>query len=81
MHSLIIPDVEIEFLKSVSVLAIIEEAFVAELLLVFLIDINGQDDRTSGDGRRLVVQESGVIKLEFTDLEGHILDGFVGVII
>ena len=79
MHSLIIPDVEIEFLKSVSVLAIIEEAFVAELLLVFLIDINGQDDRTSGDGRRLVVQESGVIKLEFTDLEGHILDGFVGL--
>ena len=44
MHCLIIPDFKIEFLKSILHLAIIEESFLAVLVLVFLVNIDGKNN-------------------------------------
>jgi len=41
MHSLIIPDLEVQLLESVFGLAIIEETFLAILVFVFFVNIDG----------------------------------------
>lgn len=43
MNSLIIPDVKVQLLETVRVFAIIEEPFVALLLLVLLVDVDRED--------------------------------------
>jgi hypothetical protein len=49
VHSLIIPDIKVHLLRSIGVLALTEETFAAELLLVLLINVDGQNYRAGGD--------------------------------
>jgi hypothetical protein len=68
-------------LKATGNFAIAEESFRRVVLSVFLVNVNGKDHSASCHHGGLVIEKSGVIELEFTDLESHILDGLVGVII
>ena len=81
MHCLIIPDFKIELLKSILHLAIIEESFLAILVLVFLVNIDGKNYRAGCYLRWLESKESSVIELELGDLESHVYDGFVLVVV
>jgi hypothetical protein len=81
MHCLIIPDFKIEFLKSILHLAIIEESFLAILVLVFLVNIDGKNNWAGCYLRWLEFEESGVIQLELGDLESHVYDSFVLVVV
>jgi hypothetical protein len=62
-------------------LEIIKESFLTVLVFIFLEDIDGQNYRASSYLGRLIFKESGVIELELTDLEAHINDGFVRVVV
>jgi len=62
-------------------LTIIKESFLTILIFIFLEDIDGQNNRASSYLGRLIFKESRVIQLELADLEAHINDSFVGVIV
>lgn len=78
---MVIPDIKVELLKTVGIFTVGKEPFVVVLFLILLEDVDGQNDGASGDHGRLVVQEFGLVQLELADLESHILNGFVCVIV
>lgn len=82
VHVLVIPDLRIELHQAIrTTLAIDEEVLVLILLQVTLIDVDGQDDCTGCDYRRAVLQELGVIALKLADLERHVVNRFVEVVV
>ena len=62
-------------------MTIIKEAFLTVLVFVFFKDINGQNNRAGSNLRRFIFKESCIIQLELADLEAHVDDGFVGVVV
>lgn len=61
--------------------AVLEEARRLGLLRVELVDVDAQDEGAGGDLRGPVLEEGGLVQLELADLEGHLEDHLVLVVI
>lgn len=78
-HTLVIPNVGIQFLQAFLAHLLEKVCFVA-FLVVFFINIDWQDHSTCCNLRWSVVEEFRLVELEFANLETHIKDGTVQVV-
>ena len=79
---MVIPDVRVQYHEAFRAgFAIREEVLVLVLLQVTLIDIYCQNDCAGCDHRGAVFQELGVVALELADLERHVVDGLIEVVV
>ena len=79
---MVIPDVRVQFHEAFRAgFAIREKVLVLVLLQVTLIDIYCQNDCAGCDDRGAVLQELSVIALELANLERHVVNCLIQVVV